>query len=279
MKKELPASVQFVKGVGPRLAGILASLGISTVEDLLYYFPRDYQDRSKLIPIMYIKPGEEITIKGKVLEISESKPRKGLSILRVTISDETDVLKGVWFNQSYLIKQFKKGQEYIFNGKLNEKSWQFNKKEINNPVFEEIDQGENIHTGRVVPIYPLTKGVTQKRLRQIIYNALNDYVHHLEDILPDFLKNKYKFLNIADSIWGIHFPEDRRHYLKARTRLAFEELLLLQLLVLQRKQGIMQQKGIKHQEQDKIISNFLDSLSFELTPAQKRARLLLQPLP
>ncbi|MDI3546442.1 MAG: ATP-dependent helicase RecG [Halanaerobiales bacterium] len=270
MMKELPKSVQFIKGVGPRYAGILAKLNIETVEDLLYYFPRDYQDRSHFTPIKYIRPGEELTVRGEVLKVAEQRLRRGLSILRVTITDGTDVLNGVWFNQPYLKNKFKKGQAYIFNGKLNEKSWQFKKKEINNPVFEELDAGENIHTGRVVPIYPLTSGITQKRLRQIVYNALNDYACHLDDILPGFLKEKYGFLDIAESIRGLHFPDDRNHYIKARSRLAFEELLLLQLLVLKRKRGISQERGIKHRDPGRVLEDFLNSLAFELTPAQKR---------
>ncbi len=270
MKKELPSSIQFIKGVGPRLADTLTKLNIESVEDLLYYFPRDYQDRSNLLPIQQLRPdGNEVTVQGKVIRITESKPRRGLSILRVTISDQSDLLSGVWFNQPFLKKQFEKDKVYIFSGKLNEKRWRFKQKEINNPVFEEVDAGDNIHTGRVVPIYSLTSGITQQRLRQVIYNALRDYLHHLPDVLPPLLKEKYHLLSLADSIEGMHFPENRQHYVQARTRLAFEELLLLQLLILKRKKGILEKKGIKHHKPGKVLPNFLSSLSFELTPAQQ----------
>lgn len=270
MKKELPSSIQFIKGVGPRLADTLTKLNIESVEDLLYYFPRDYQDRSNLLPIQQLRPdGNEVTVQGKVIRITESKPRRGLSILRVTISDQSDLLSGVWFNQPFLKKQFEKDKVYIFSGKLNEKRWRFKQKEINNPVFEEVDAGDNIHTGRVVPIYSLTSGITQQRLRQVIYNALRDYLHHLPDVLPPLLKEKYHLLSLPDSIEGMHFPGNRQHYVKARTRLAFEELLLLQLLILKRKKGILEKKGIKHHEPGKVLPNFLSSLSFELTPAQQ----------
>lgn len=270
MSKKIPKSVQFVKGVGPRYAEILKKLNIETVQELLTYFPRDYQDRSKFASIKYVKPGEEITVKGEVMKVSESKPRRGLSIIKVTISDGTDVLNGLWFNQRYLKKKFKKGDTYIFSGKLNEKSWRYNKKEINNPVFEKIESGNTIHTGRVVPIYSLTNGITQKKLRQIIYDALNDYACHLKDILPGFIKKKYNFDTLENSIWGLHFPEDRKHYIRARKRLAFEELFLLQLLVLNRKKGISEQQGIKHNDSSSDINDFIHSLSFELTSAQQR---------
>ncbi|MFP4017528.1 MAG: OB-fold nucleic acid binding domain-containing protein, partial [Halanaerobiales bacterium] len=179
MKKEIPKSVEFVKGVGSRYVKLLQKLNISTIEDLLYYFPRDYQDRRNLSAIKYVKPGEVITVKGRVLKVVEERPRPGLKIIKVTFTDDTDVINGVWFNQLYLKKQFKKDEIYFLSGELNEKSWRFSKKEIYNPVFEKIDSSNTIHTGRVVPIYALSSGITQKRLRQIVYNALSDYACHL----------------------------------------------------------------------------------------------------
>ena len=101
MKKDLPKSVQFVKGVGPRLAKVLEKINIYTVEDLLYYFPREYQDRRKLAQIRYLNLGELVTIAGEVLKVSEEKPRPGLSIMKVTFTDGTDVINGVWFNQPF----------------------------------------------------------------------------------------------------------------------------------------------------------------------------------
>ncbi|HLV10480.1 MAG TPA: ATP-dependent DNA helicase RecG [Halanaerobiales bacterium] len=270
MKKELPGSIQFAKGVGPRYAKLLEKLNIKTIEDLLYYFPRDYQDRSKFKPLKYISPGEEITIKGKVMKVTEERPRKGLSILKVTISDDTDVLNCNWFNQPYLKKIFKEGKIFIFNGKVNEKSWCFNKKEVNNPVFEEIDNNETIHTGRVVPIYALTNGITQKRLRQIVFNTIEDYSCHLEEFLPDKLREKYGFYNIEKSIKGLHFPESRKHYYISRQRFAYQELFLLQLMVLKRKKGFIKENGIQHNNNYDIQKRFLSTLPFELTTAQKR---------
>lgn len=270
MKKELPKSIEFVRGVGPRYARLLQKLDIYTIEDLLYYFPRDYQDRSKLVEIRHIVPGELVTIKGEVIKITEERPRRGLNILKVTFSDGTDVINGVWFNQSYLKKQFQKGKSFFLSGELNEKSWRFRKKEIFNPGYEEIDNTDTIHTGRVVPIYGLTSGMTQKRLREIIYNALKDFSCHFTDILPVEIKKKYGFLDLDRSLWGLHFPESREHFIYARARLAFEELFVLQLLVLNRKKGVLSKKGIQHKPCEKQIKEFLESLSFELTDAQKR---------
>ena len=270
MKKELPKSVQFVKGVGPRYASLLEKINIYTVEDLLYYFPRDYQDRRKLARIKYLNIGELVTVEGEVLKVSEEKPRPGLSILKVTFTDGTDVLNGVWFNQPYLKKQFKKGERFFLSGELNEKSWRYGKKEIYNPVYEQADEGESIHTGRIVPIYSLTSGMTQKRLRQIIYNALEEYSCHMPDLLPEKLKKEYGLPDIAESIRGLHFPEGRKDYIRARVRLAFEELFLLQLMVLKRKKGNLEKAGIIHRNSSEVIEKFLAGLPFRLTGAQYR---------
>ncbi|AZO95232.1 ATP-dependent DNA helicase RecG [Halocella sp. SP3-1] len=270
MKNELPKSVQFIKGVGPAYKKLLGKLNITTVEDLLYYFPRDYQDRSKYVPMNSVKPGQEITIKGKVLKIYEQKIKRGLRILKVTISDGSDCINGTWFNQSYLKKKFQKGKEYIFSGKLSDKAWGFGKKEINNPVFEELESGETIHTGRVVPIYALTEGISQQKLREIMYKALSDFACHVNDILPDYLIKRYKFPDIATSLWGLHFPRDRKHYIAARKRLAFEELFLLQLLVLQRKKNLTGIKGVEHKEETNTLDKFQEILPFKLTTAQQR---------
>ncbi len=262
--------VQFIKGVGPRRAETLSHLGINNIKDLLYYFPRDYDDRRNIKKIRYIKPGSKVTVKGKVISKKENRVKRGLSILRVTFSDDTDLVNGVWFNQSYLKKQFKKDQWYILSGELNTQSWRFNKKEMNNPVFEEINSGDTIHTGRVVPIYPLTEGINQKRLRQIIYNALKDYADGIPDILPTYIKEKYEFISLADSLNGLHFPDGRKNYVQARKRLAFEELFLFQLLVLKNKKGITERKGINHKTGSRELNEFLQSLPFSLTGSQQK---------
>ncbi|MFW6381396.1 MAG: OB-fold nucleic acid binding domain-containing protein, partial [Bacillota bacterium] len=162
MTKPLPSSVQFVKGVGPSRAELLGKLGIETVEDLLYFFPRDYEDRRELTKIKYIQPEQVVTIQGRVVNKHLNQTRSGRSILKVSFTDDTDVVNGVWFNQPYLKKKFEEGDWYFLSGEVNKKSWyHYQKKEIVNPVYEKIEQGESIHTGRVVPIYPLTKGLPQ----------------------------------------------------------------------------------------------------------------------
>ncbi|MFW6238425.1 MAG: DEAD/DEAH box helicase, partial [Halanaerobiales bacterium] len=271
MSEEMPGSVQFVKGVGPKRAKLLKKLDIESVRDLLYFFPRDYKDRREIEDIKYAGPGGEVTVEGEVIQIQAEKSPRGTPILKVTFSDGTDALNGVWFNQSYLKQQFKKGEKYTLSGKIEEKNlYQYNKKEIYNPVFEKNrSSGPRLHTGRIVPIYPLTAGLTQKRMRYITYNGLHDYADHLQEFLPAFIREKHNFAGLVESLHNVHYPVGKEAYIRAHRRLVFEELFLLQLLVLIRKKGFVQEAGISHKEASEVITDFVSSLPFEFTTAQK----------
>ncbi|MGM0410643.1 MAG: ATP-dependent DNA helicase RecG [Bacillota bacterium] len=271
MNKKIPNSVQFVKGVGPKGAELLANLDLYTVNELLNFFPRDYEDRSKLTRIANARAGESVTIKAQVQKIKNIKVRKGLSIFKVFFSDNSGSLSVIWYNQDYLRNIFKKGKVFFIHGEIDNESWRkYRKKEINNAVYEKANKEELIHTNRVVPIYHLTNGLSQKRIRKIIFHALKDYAVHLDDLLPNYIKNKYNFISYAESLWGLHFPESRKHYIKAYKRLAFEEFFLLQLQILEHKKGEISKNGIKHKESEKNINDFIASLPFDLTSAQKK---------
>lgn len=271
MNRKIPNSVQFVKGVGPKGAELLAKLDISTVRDLLYFFPRDYIDRSEITSISEAKVGENVTIKAVVKRVKLINVRKGLNILKIFFSDGSGELSAIWFNQDYLKNTFSKGKTYYISGEIDDESWRkYKKKEINNPVYEKADKDIQIHTGRVVPFYHLTKGLSQRRMRKILYYGLYDYAVHLEDPLPDYIKEKYNYIDLEKSLWGLHFPESRGHYIQAYKRLAFEEFFFLQLQILEQKKGMISKKGIIHNGEKNKINDFLNSLSFELTGAQKR---------
>ena len=271
MNSKIPNSVQFVKGVGPKGAELLAKLDISTVRDLLYFFPRDYIDRSEIVKVSEAQVGENVTIKARVDGVKLIKVKKGLNILKVFFSDGSGKLSAIWFNQDYLKKTFTQGEVFYISGEIDKESWRkYNKKEINNPVYEKADKNVQIHTGRVVPFYHLTKGLSQRRMRKILYYGLNDYAIHLKDAIPDYVKEKYDYIDLENSLWGLHFPGGRGHYIQAYKRLAFEEFFFLQLQILEQKKGMISKKGIVHDGDINKINNFLDSLSFELTDAQKR---------
>ena len=272
MNSTLAKSIEYVKGVGPARAEKLSKLGIDNLADLLFYFPRDYEDRSRVIPIKDAIPGDTVTVKGEVYSIEKSRLRENLELLKVTFIDHSDAVIGSWFNQGYLAKNFSRGEEFYLHGQISEKSWrQYKKKEINNPVYENVDSEDLIHTNRIVPIYTLTKNLNQKQLRSIIYRAVNNYANKLNDWLPAYLKRKYKLPHIGDAVREYHFPSGRDSFIKARQRLAFSELFLFQLRLMMEKNQYQIKKGYSHPVSTELMADFLEELDFKLTSAQKKA--------
>ncbi|MGM0419381.1 MAG: ATP-dependent DNA helicase RecG [Bacillota bacterium] len=271
MPVSLTDSIEYMKGVGPARAKILAKLGIETLADLLFYFPRDYEDRSKIIQLKDAQPGQVITAKAKVHSVERLKIRPKLDLLKVTFLDSSDAVIGNWFNQNYLADKFVKGKEFYIHGKLSEKSWrQYKKKEINSPIYEEADTEVTIHTDRIVPIYPLTENITQKKLRSLIFQAVDQYADKLADWLPAYLVDKYKFLNINQAVKEYHFPSEKNMFIKARQRLAFAELFLFQLRLLAEKDKYARTRGSSLPPKPELMVEFLSSLEFTLTGAQKK---------
>ena len=272
MQAKLSDKVQYVKGVGPKWAERLGKLEIKTVKDLLYYFPREYEDRSEISQIKYASIGEQANFKVEVIKVDYQKIRSNLDLLRISFSDGSDVVNGIFYNQSYLRDEFNTGDEYIISGKISEKNWRkYKRKEINNPVYEKLDSDSSIlNTGRIVPIYSLTEGITQRRLRRIMANAIKSHAPLLNDHLPLSILKEYNFPGLKTSILGMHFPKNEEHQKFSRRRLAFEEFFYLQVYPIKEKKKNNYLKGIKHQYQKAESEKFLDQLDFELTDAQKR---------
>jgi len=258
-------SIKYVKGVGEARARLLAKLGINTVNDALNFFPRDYQDRSILKKITDLQDGEECAVRASLVsDVTESKPRRNLSIVKTLASDGTAFLSLTWFNQSYIKNNLKSGIEYIFFGKVKRNGMRL---EMHNPVIETAEQsGKN--TGRILPVYPLTKGLTQTHLRTIIEKSLKLAENKFEEILPQDLREKYNLSHISYSYEEIHFPQSLHHMEQARRRLVFEELLILQLSLLKSKGISKEQKGNRFRPVD--MSPLLNKLPFQLTTAQKK---------
>lgn len=269
----LARSVQEVKGIGLKRTQIMQRLGIFDLLDLIYYFPRNYSDRSQVIAIAEIKDlTEEVTIVGKVVSIQESKPRKGMTIVKVAIHDHSGLAFGVWFNQPYIKNQFKNGDQVIFSGKVNQKNYnRYRKLELNNPVFENLLTEETVHTRRIVPIYSLTDGLTQKNLREILKTALGDYLTKIPEMIPESLRLKHGFLKIDEALQAIHFPDNQASLDEAKRRLIFEDFFLFQLGILGRKKTYQKNLfGYSCRSEEKLINDFLNLLPFDLTKAQSR---------
>jgi len=263
--KKLELSVQYLKGVGPYRAKRLEKLGIYTIEDLLFHFPRDYEDRKNIKKISELEDGLSQTILARVVEgPSDLKTRRGLIITTVKVKDDSGIAELIWFNQPYIKNSIKKGVNYIINGKVEKRLGIIT---IQNPVFEE-DSKNNLNVGRIVPIYPSTSDLSQKVLRAIIKNALEEV--EFTEIFKEPLRREFGLVGIADAIRNIHFPYDFDVLEKAKKRLKFQELFLLQLGLVLIKRNITEgKKGIAFQKNDGV-EEFIKNLPFKLTKAQRK---------
>ena len=262
---DLQKDVKYIKGVGPNRVLLLNKLGIFTLEDLITYYPRTYEDRNKPKNIAECQEGEEALIEAIVCSPINNIRLKGRTMQRMVIRDETGTAYITWFNQTYFKNMFIVGKKYKFYGKVSKKTGRVS---MTSPVFEGLEK--NNITGRIVPIYPLTYNLSQNALRKIMENAVEIAYGNLEETLPKYLIDKYKLENINDATKHIHFPESFEEFKKARNRLVFEELLSVQLALLELKNNYMtEEKGIAFSK-DVKMSEFINKLPFKLTKAQLR---------
>jgi ATP-dependent DNA helicase RecG len=268
----LEKAVQYIKGVGPERAKLLEKLGIMTVKDLLYYLPREWVDRSNIKPIIKVQPGALETVSGLVIASETRQVRNRLKITKVTIKDNTGFISGVWYNQPYIEKTFKRGFEVIFHGKIDTYG---NSLQIGNPEYEIMDEeapteSESINVNRIVPIYPLTEKLYQKQLRKIIKFALDNYLTELADDMPEEVRQKYSLPVLKDSIYALHFPVDFKSLEEAKKRLIFDEFFFLQLALALQRCGIKKEKGRVFDTAGPSYTQLIKTLPYELTGAQKR---------
>ncbi len=262
---DLNKDVKYVKGVGPNRVKLLNKIGIFTLKDLITYYPRTYEDRSKPKKICESINGQEVLIEGIVVgRISEVKtPHKTMQ--KLVIRDDTGTATIMWFNQSYLKSRFIVGKSYRFYGKINN---QYGKISMMAPVFDDIEKFQN--TGKIVPIYPLTFSLSQNILRKIIEAGLEEVIGELQETLPDYIIKDYRLQEINQAIKNIHFPKEFKDFEEARKRLAFEELFSVQLALLELKNSyLVEEKGIQFDKNVKM-SDIINKLPFKLTKAQLR---------
>lgn len=269
MSKLTQISVQFLKGVGPARKKILENLGVHNVEDLLYLFPRRYEDRTKMTPLSQVKIGEFQTVSGKVIARGSRQSwftRK--HVYETVIDDGTGKIFGVWFNQPYLDSYFQPGTEVVLYGQA---ALYKNRIQMISPEYEIIDKNDNsLSMGRIVPIYPLTKGISQRYLRKIIHNCIATYSNDLVDILPVATRNKHRLLNISHSLENIHFPENQTKQEEAQRRISFEEFLFFHLSIIKRRMNVLARPGIAHVIDEKFRTKFQSCFPFALTKAQQK---------
>ncbi|HWP31654.1 MAG TPA: ATP-dependent DNA helicase RecG [Fimbriimonadales bacterium] len=260
--------VQYLKGVGPKVAQLLAKVGIKTLEDLLYYVPRRYEDRTKFASIREVKPGDWVTLKGKIISLETISPRMGtFRIVKASLSDTTGTIGLTWFNQPWIRQKLQRQEgELIVYGQVKVGKWGY---EINNPEWEFVQPHKNDDFAKITPIYPLTEGLNEKLLRKVIRQGLN-YVNVFPDMIPKTLRERWDLKPLHWSLKQIHFPDSEETQRAARRRLVFEEFFYLQVALALRHQEVGIEAGISFETSPQIVSDLEKATGFQLTNAQKR---------
>src|SRR3989344_2912577 len=253
-----------------RYARPLEKLGIEKLEDLLFHIPSRYDDFTLISKIATVQPGEIVTIQGTVTDIKNDYTRR-IRLQKAKVADETGEIDVTWFNQPFIPKTIHKGDTVSLSGRITEFT---HKPILESPEYEVMSGNETLHTGRLVPIYPLTHGLTSKWLRRQIYKIIENNKHTLLEHIPGAIIHEHDLMPASEAIKQIHFPESLTHAQRARDRLAFDELFLLQLRALKRRHEWKEKtKGeaftIAPIRND--IEKLLKTLPFQLTNAQKKA--------
>ncbi len=266
----LQTPVKDIPYIGEAYQKKLEKLGIKTVHDFIYHLPNKYEDLSRITPISKAKEGEVCAVKGKVLKIENTRIfKKKIDLTEAVIEDETSKINAVWINQSYLLKNITEDEEFFFSGKITTKG---NKIFLSNPSFEKFIPGkENIHTGRIVSIYPETRGITSKWIRFVMKNLLDKSRGSIPEILPNEIIKEFNLLGAEEALHQAHFPESKKKVEEAKRRISFEQILLIQLSILIEKIRMSQEKAISIPANIDVIKRMTSSLPFKLTDAQRKS--------
>jgi ATP-dependent DNA helicase RecG len=262
--------VGLISGIGQYYQKKLEKLGIKTVRDLFYHFPARYEDFSNFKNIEELEVGETATISGQILDIKTRRSwQRKIFITEALVQDETDSMRVIWFNQPFLSQNLKPGDLVSLAGKVAE-----NEKGIylSAPAYEKISQidEDRRETGRLIPIYPETKGLTSRALRFFIKKLL-EQIRFPADPLPIELKQRFEFPDIKTALQNIHFPAMSEEAEAAKKRFSFEDLFLLELLIFRERQKLTLKKSFSIRPSLEILKKFVDSLSFDLTGSQRRS--------
>ena len=263
--------VRYARGVGPARAALLAELGVSTVRDLLYMLPRRVEDRSRLRPIYELRHGAVETVQGTIGAVRQFRPRgrRGLVITRAAVTDGSGVLHAVWYNQPYLARHLTRGRAVVLHGRVARRSGEI---QMAAPEFELVDDGEEtLHVGRIVPVYRSTSGLSQRVLRTTVLHTLADAAPVVREWLPEGLRRRHRLPDLLTALRQVHFPDTLETHAAARRRFVYEELLLLELLLLRQKAAWeAEPRTIHYGDASELVTRFHAGLPFPLTQAQRR---------
>jgi ATP-dependent DNA helicase RecG len=266
----LATPLQFLSGVGPQRARLLGGLGLVTVEDALFHLPSRHEDRSQFLPLRSVTAGDARTVLGNIAGISPAPRGRPRAPLEVLLRDASGFLKAIWFNQPYLERVFERGQRLILHGKV--KPYKNGPLQMHVKDFEIVEEcgDHTLHAGRLVPIYPSTRGLTQRPLRALMKGLVDRYVDRVEEPLPEALRRRRHLLPIAVALKAAHFPGDEAELASARRRLIFDDFLLLQLGLAIRRQREGRQRGLSMNPPGALCRRLVGSLPYRLTGAQER---------
>ncbi len=263
------SSITSIKGINSGLAGKFAKLGVKTVRDILYFFPRRHVDYSHRKLISQLEVGTEQTIVANIWEATAKYSAHGRRATEAIVGDESGNIRVVWFNQPYLAKRLPTNSRIVISGRVGIFR---GKKVFEAPEWELLESDDLIHTGRLVPVYHLTAGLFPRQVRKLVKGTLDRWLPEFPDFLPEQLIERAELLPLPDAIGQAHFPDSEPHKDRARRRLAFDELFLIQLGVLSKKRDWQEgQKGNAFNIDGNCLEPFFNSLPYTLTAAQRRA--------
>ncbi|MCE7860093.1 MAG: ATP-dependent DNA helicase RecG, partial [Chloroflexi bacterium CFX2] len=264
----LNAQLTVLQGVGPRNAESLEKLGMKTLGDMLYYFPRRYEDYTLLKPIQSLMYGDVVTVLGTIQSVHNRPVRGGkMNIIEVIISDGTGSMRITFFNQPWLMNRLKQGDAISVSGKIDQ---YLGRIVMNSPDWESVEM-ENLHTNRIVPIYSLTERITQKWLRNQMKQVVSYWAPAVVDALPDTIKREAQLVSLGEALTQAHFPDSQARLKLARERLAFDEIFYLQMGVLRQKRDWQAVEGKRFAVPDEWLGARLAALPFTLTSAQQKS--------
>lgn len=264
----LNAPLTVIQGIGPKYAETLSSLGMRTLGDMLYYFPRRYDDYSQLEPIIRLWYGQEVTVIATVQSITTRPLRGGSgSIVEAVVADGSGSLRVTWFNQPWIANRLVPGTGVVLSGKVDQYLGRLN---MTSPEWEPLEQ-EHLHTNRIVPVYSLTAKVTQKWLRRIMFQTVSYWAPRVAEFLPEMVRRSTGLMDLQAALQEIHFPTSQEKLRSARQRLAFDEIFLMQLGVLRQKMEWQQAEARIFEVPEEWLAAQVAALPYELTAAQQQA--------
>jgi ATP-dependent DNA helicase RecG len=262
------APLTTVQGIGPKSAKTLSKLGLHTLGDLLWHLPRRYDDFSQLETINRLWYGQEVTIIANVEKCEVREVRGGrMKLTEVIVGDGTGSLRVTWFNQPWIANKLKPGRPVVLSGKVDQYLGHLT---MTNPEWEPLER-KQLHTNRIVPVYPLTAGVSGKWLRRVIHSVVQRLAPRVPDPLPEAIQKSANLVPLSTALQQVHFPDSQEKLHAAQHRLAFDEMFMLQLGVLRQKREWEQNETRPLPVEDSWIDNFVRTLPYELTKAQDKA--------